>query len=429
MRKAGQQRTASGERRWLYYLAVSLLLNLALVAIWREADAIARPWVPFTTRFPARKPGAAHSSASLAQADRPNLADIGFHWSQIESDDYRQYVANLRGIGCPEGTIADIIRADVEGLYVARWKQARRVPPTKLYEGRRARMRIERAQHLQFLELAGERRALLTELIGSDVDAATMQLWHHEEILPLIFGFLEEPKAIQTASVFAGIQHHIGWIDTRGPKTPTDAAEIETIIDNAMRKAQANLPAADADELARRCMAVFHLMEDHDGLKNFRFTGPEFRELMGFHFMYLKPWLREAAWDREAFDKDAAERYKNVDAAMQQYLGPQRFAEWKRCSDERYVEEADFLEQNKLNPSMADALYDTRLASIKAASEVMQSAAMDEDQKARAIEAIASEARVAATRLLGAQAFDQYTKGTGGWITNLASASNSGGPR
>src|SRR5437868_6638046 len=31
-----------------------------------------------------------------------------FHWSQIESSDYRAYIANLRAIGCPEPTIRDI---------------------------------------------------------------------------------------------------------------------------------------------------------------------------------------------------------------------------------------------------------------------------------------------------------------------------------
>lgn len=43
-----------------------------------------------------------------------------FHWSQIESGDYRIYVANLRAIGCPEQTIRDIITADVDSLYAAR---------------------------------------------------------------------------------------------------------------------------------------------------------------------------------------------------------------------------------------------------------------------------------------------------------------------
>lgn len=36
-----------------------------------------------------------------------------FHWSQVESTDYREYIANLRAIGCPEEVVRDIVVADV----------------------------------------------------------------------------------------------------------------------------------------------------------------------------------------------------------------------------------------------------------------------------------------------------------------------------
>src|SRR5689334_5146891 len=37
-----------------------------------------------------------------------------FRWAQLESEDYRAYVARLRSIGCPEQTIRDIIIADLD---------------------------------------------------------------------------------------------------------------------------------------------------------------------------------------------------------------------------------------------------------------------------------------------------------------------------
>src|ERR1051325_4653969 len=39
-----------------------------------------------------------------------------FHWAQLESEDYRDYVTRLRSIGCPEQTIRDIVIADVDKL-------------------------------------------------------------------------------------------------------------------------------------------------------------------------------------------------------------------------------------------------------------------------------------------------------------------------
>jgi hypothetical protein len=47
-----------------------------------------------------------------------------FNWSQLESSDYRTYVANLRSIGCPEQTIRDIVAADLDNAYYAPRRQA-----------------------------------------------------------------------------------------------------------------------------------------------------------------------------------------------------------------------------------------------------------------------------------------------------------------
>ena len=46
-----------------------------------------------------------------------------FRWSQLESTDYRTYIANLRGIGCPEQTIRDIITADVDSVFAQQREQ------------------------------------------------------------------------------------------------------------------------------------------------------------------------------------------------------------------------------------------------------------------------------------------------------------------
>jgi hypothetical protein len=43
-----------------------------------------------------------------------------FDWRQIESEDYRTYVKNLRAIGCPEETVRDIVSADLLQAYAER---------------------------------------------------------------------------------------------------------------------------------------------------------------------------------------------------------------------------------------------------------------------------------------------------------------------
>src|SRR5665213_2491138 len=62
----------------------------------------------------------AKAAAARASATAVILRTNTFNWSQIESADYRQYIANLRAIGCPEITLRDIILTDVMRLYAAR---------------------------------------------------------------------------------------------------------------------------------------------------------------------------------------------------------------------------------------------------------------------------------------------------------------------
>ena len=42
-----------------------------------------------------------------------------FHWSQLETtNDYREYIANLRALGCPEATVEDITWGDAERAFL-----------------------------------------------------------------------------------------------------------------------------------------------------------------------------------------------------------------------------------------------------------------------------------------------------------------------
>ena len=52
-------------------------------------------------------------SASAANSQPAPPAAV-FHWRMIESKDVRQYVANLRRIGCPEKILRDLVLAEVD---------------------------------------------------------------------------------------------------------------------------------------------------------------------------------------------------------------------------------------------------------------------------------------------------------------------------
>ncbi|MEI6566344.1 MAG: hypothetical protein WCR20_06700, partial [Verrucomicrobiota bacterium] len=95
-------------------LKISVACNLGLLAA-------VLCLMPASTRMAVPEPSRdSHRHPDPAPVARP------FSWSQLESADYREYVANLRRIGCPEITIRDIIAADIDGIFEERRQELRR---------------------------------------------------------------------------------------------------------------------------------------------------------------------------------------------------------------------------------------------------------------------------------------------------------------
>src|SRR5258707_726477 len=94
------------------FLVVSLLCNLALVAIFFKVrpGSIAST-VPSAATSATTLLKTASSSPTTSEAPVPVVI-----WRQIASADYRQYIANLRTVECPEWLIRDIIVADIDDL-------------------------------------------------------------------------------------------------------------------------------------------------------------------------------------------------------------------------------------------------------------------------------------------------------------------------
>src|SRR5689334_18099295 len=96
------------------FLAVSLMGNLALAA----AFLALRHGSPTKADAP---PSAIFAPATLKIA--PSLAVANgtpapvVPWRLITSADYRQYIANLRAVGCPDWLVRDIVVADIDDLY------------------------------------------------------------------------------------------------------------------------------------------------------------------------------------------------------------------------------------------------------------------------------------------------------------------------
>ena len=109
------------------------------------------------------RPGVASSSNSTAPNPVPATS---FDWRQVESSDYRQYVANLRAIGCPEQTVRDIVVADVRELYDQKLGQARLSSGDYPYWSSAAATQWAAGHQSKLQALLAEERSVLHELLG-----------------------------------------------------------------------------------------------------------------------------------------------------------------------------------------------------------------------------------------------------------------------
>jgi hypothetical protein len=102
-------------------LRISICLNCALLSclvflLLNGGAARPRAEAPAETENPAPVAEGAVPAAGAS----PTAEARPFRWSQIESANYRTYIANLRGIGCPEQTICDLVKSDLDSLYASR---------------------------------------------------------------------------------------------------------------------------------------------------------------------------------------------------------------------------------------------------------------------------------------------------------------------
>lgn len=155
-------------------VGLSLLLNLYLAVHLLKRKATPQVLPEATVEIHVASPKITVKSAETPApvlVTEPELP--AFHWSEIESSDYRQYVANLRALGIPEQIIRDIIVADVNQLYTKRAREILPQRPTQYWQ-KYSNQNPEPKQMEQLIALGKEHSALLQELLGARIGRQEM---------------------------------------------------------------------------------------------------------------------------------------------------------------------------------------------------------------------------------------------------------------
>ncbi|HXG49120.1 MAG TPA: hypothetical protein VNO52_15965 [Methylomirabilota bacterium] len=409
--------------RWF---GVLLALNLALIAtcgmlMFRfltgtsgrgggtvEAPVAAEPAVEPVEAAPVPPPGA---PTLVIQTNT-------FHWSQVESSDYRQYIANLRAIGCPEVTIKDIIVTDIMRLYaLQRGDHSINQREFRFWETDEKRVLTARQAEARDRELARIDKqvpAVLRELLGVNYERELNKYFIDTRDEDRRLAFLSEAKKQQVLA----IREQVEDMEERArealpPGAALDPATRRQIEDQRRKLLLGVLTPEELDEYE------LSMSETADRLR---------RELVGFNptkeeFRRIFQLRREVEAKLDALPEGDPARMAalaQLEEDIKAGLEPDRLGDYERIKNKDYQELCFFARQQELPAQVAQTVADYRQVAEQERMRLLASTQISEETRQTALKAIEAETIQAVRQVMGDSAFAAFLQGPGSWLQNLA---------
>lgn len=227
-----------------------------------------------SSEVPIQKPARPARREDHPPGDSPTIPLAkAMNWRDVESDDYRTYITNLRAIGCPEQTLQDIVAADVRQAFAAKRREilASQVS-SNFWEmpDRAALARQQRAVDEEF-------RGVLQQLLGpATIPPSGLADWKVSET-EVRLEFLPEEKRLQALDMlmrFAPLDEQLKALSNARPPSK-DPQELQAILaDAGLRDAElgrllspeeyekVEMAVSWTAENLRRAMVNFHPTEE-----------------------------------------------------------------------------------------------------------------------------------------------------------------------
>ena len=324
-----------------------------------------------------------------------------FLWAQVESTDYHRYIANLRGIGCPEQSVRDLVVAEVDELFDARVKE--------LVDGVTGRFwgllsrpsefeKVVDEKKNQLDQMRDERRALLAALFGdenphAEEEKQIAEATRHESWASLTDFLPDEKRArfIAARDEFEAAQAKI-W-QTPGLSDAERRAKQKDLQDAHERGLRELLAPGEYDELRLRQSSAAQIRSRLTGLD---VSEDEVRSL-------------------------AKCQLAKQDAQMRELLGPERSAAYERAGDSRFSPIQRVTQRVGLPDEIAVQVFDMRKAAEDRARQIALNPSLSDEGRQATLQAIGEETRRSLSGALGATTYAAYQRLDGGWVQQLNS--------
>ena len=411
-----------------FILILSLGLNLALAG-WVVAKLRGSPGSVAAVRSSEAAPSA--KSLPVWRVKRMNVIEMAtnrvdasrFHWSVVETNDFEAYVANLRGIGCPDPTVRHLVTGEIEALYTER--EAAADHPAPFWETPRQRRARESRVHREQAALEEQKRAILRRLVGVDWSAKSEREWVTDDHACLILGFLSDEQAVRLMDTAMRLEKRTRAFrdETDGIVIDTDEPQLEALLVDAKRALESGLTPAEVQEATLRGVSIAQSFLERDGLVGISLTGDELRRITaigarGKDFIALG--LRsELEGNPHGKDNDMEDLLKEIrpeaEREIRALLGEQRSAAYERSKDEAFREFAGVARRLEVPLESTVKAYEIRRAAEAAAQELKVNSPLAPEQRRAALDAMRGETEQAITATVGASAAREFFQRDRGW--------------
>jgi hypothetical protein len=401
------------------------LLNLAVVAgvlsfLIRQQQNVR------LTRSEAPVSASTTNAESTAISLSPEVVVTNqFQWAQLESEDYHEYIARLRSVGCPEPTIRDIIVADLDKLMApeiqALYNRRKELRYWNSVEEELANDVDPRQVSRGTAEIEKRKREIVRELIGADLTRERLLQQGEEDYFERRLSFLPEDRRTLIREVLEKYSQteqrfREKELEDGEPLNAGDRAEIRLLAQQKENELSTLLNPEEKAQfelwMSPSANSVRHAMYGMDA------TEQEFLVAYQARRAFDEKWA-----DRDELFLDAAGRAELerdrqlMEAQIQEKLGPERFALYQRGQDEDFHSLSALATHFKLSREKVAEVYGYKKVAHEIKAQVRSNAELTEDQRKAALKAIAEETSGAVRASLGDRAYRYYLRtGQAGWI-------------
>lgn len=370
-------------------LLASLSLNILLAwLLWNLAHQ--EPAAPAVST----SPQAASDSAQIRFKTNVVVRRQFFHWSELESTNYVDYIANLRAIGCPEPTIRDIILAEINAHFRARLDREALTSASQWWKSEPDPDLMDAAFN-KVRAINAEKKLLLAELLGPGAGEEQFQPERFDIRFtgPLLSGLDQEAR--QAVGQFQALQSRLAQERADGGAGLGELMAQE-------RAARDQLRAVLSPEQMREVLLRFsdEAQRMRDTLGGFEATPGEFEKMFEIRDRSNREMESLLAAGDPASLQKAQSLREQMAESLGRELGPERHNLYLLTQDPQFQQARSEAMGAGATPEQTYALYQLNRELALERTRIQNDPSLDEVARASALAAVGVQRDQAARQLL-----------------------------